>query len=132
MIFFGDVDGASSTDAKVPGEGVLRNAIDLVKKVNNITTPDRIAMFDSPNTAPYAVLTPGGKLTPKGVDRRHPAGRFQLYEYMSADPKPLNLFNWVWVTDMPHGTDARTAQMEWDFFKRWRRNPDGTLIYTGT
>ena len=39
----------------------------------------------------------------------------------------LGLFQIVWVKDLSHGADLREAQLEWDFFKHWRRNPDGTL-----
>ena len=47
-----------------------------------------------------------------------------------ADAAPLNLFSFVWVEDMAHGGDPRQAQLEWDYFKRWHRNADGSLSYT--
>lgn len=128
MIVYGDVDNAASTDAKVPAEGVLRGAIDEMKQYNNITTADKVVRFDSPNTKPYDELVLGGKAVRLGKDDRYPKGRFQVSQYFSADPKPLNLFTWVWVTDMSHGGDPRQAQMEWDYFKQWRRAPDGGLI----
>jgi poly(3-hydroxybutyrate) depolymerase len=131
MIVYGDVDSAGSTDAKIPAQGVLRDAIDEIKAYNNIKTPDRIVAFNSPNTLSYEVLVPGAKLVRQGVDRRYKDGRFQVSAYMSADPRPLNLFSFVWVKDMTHGQDSRTAQLEWDYFKQWRRNPDGTLAYGG-
>jgi hypothetical protein len=74
---------------------------------------------------------PGGKWVRGGVDKRYPKGRFEIYQYTSADPKPLNLFSFVWVEDMAHGGDPRQAQLEWDYFKQWRRNADGSLSYTG-
>ncbi|HTI66666.1 MAG TPA: PHB depolymerase family esterase [Caulobacteraceae bacterium] len=130
LVVYGAVDVASSTDAKIPAEGPLRNAIDLVKRFNNIKTPDRVQRFASPNTAPYDVLVPGAKLVMTGIEPHFPGGRIQRYDYVSADPKPLNLFSWAWVTDMPHGQAERQAQFEWDYFKHWKRNPDGTLTYT--
>ena len=130
MIVYGDVDGAASTDAKVPADGVLRGAIDEMKAFNNIATPDKVKRFDSPNTVPYDVLVLGGKSVRAGMDARYPKGRFQINQYLSADAKPLNLFNFVWVTDMTHGGDPRQAQLEWDYFKQWRRGPDGGLIFT--
>lgn len=129
MIFYGDVDTAGSTDAKIPATGVLRGAIDEVKAYNHITASDHIQPYNSPNTFTYDVLVPGGKPVRWGVDSRFRTGRFQVSEYASADPRPLNLFNFVWVTDLSHGQDPRTAQIEWDYFKHWRRTPDGALSY---
>jgi poly(3-hydroxybutyrate) depolymerase len=130
MLVYGDVDGAGSTDARIPANGVLRGAIDEMKAYNRISTADRIEPYNSPNTLSYEVLVPGARLVRAGVDRRYPQGRFQISAYMSADPTPLNLFSFVWVTDMSHGQDPRTAQLEWDYFRQWRRNPDGTLIHS--
>jgi poly(3-hydroxybutyrate) depolymerase len=129
LIIYGAVDAASSTDALIPGKGVLANAINSVKAFNKIATPDKVELYDSPFTAPYEVLTPGGKFTKLGVDAHYPNGRFFRYDYMSSDAKPLPLFSWVWVNDMMHGGDYRQAQMVWDFFKHWRRNADGSNVY---
>jgi poly(3-hydroxybutyrate) depolymerase len=129
MIVYGDVDSAASVDGHIPAQGVLRDAIDLLKKYNNITTPDRTEKLNSKNTAAYDVLVPGAKPIRGAVDKRYPDGRFQIYQYSSADPRPLDLFAFVWVTDLTHGADVREAKLEWDFFKRWRRNPDGTLTF---
>ncbi|RAK60248.1 hypothetical protein DJ021_10750 [Phenylobacterium hankyongense] len=130
MIVYGAVDAGGSTDGKIPGKGILRDAIDEMKAYNHIATPDRVATYDSPNSAPYDVLVLGGKAVKAGVDPRYPAGRFHITEYSSNDATPRNLFNFVWVTDLPHGGDAREAQLEWDYFKHWRRNADGTLTYS--
>jgi len=130
MIMYGDVDSGASSDAKVPAEGVLRGAIDEMKQLNKVTTPDKAVRFNSPNTAPYDVLVLGGKKVSAAVDKRYPNGRFQVSEYMSNDATPLNLFSFVWVTDLPHAADPRTAQFEWDYFKHWRRNPDGSLTFS--
>jgi poly(3-hydroxybutyrate) depolymerase len=129
LAIYGAVDAASSTDALIPAKGVLANAINNVKTFNHITTPDKVAVYDSPSTAPYEVLTPGGAFTKLGVDAHYPQGRFFRYDYMSADPKPLPLFSWIWVNDMMHGGDYRQAQMVWNYFKQWRRNADGSLTY---
>ncbi|HTI67509.1 MAG TPA: PHB depolymerase family esterase [Caulobacteraceae bacterium] len=132
MMIYGAMDPGGSTDGKIPATGILRTAIDRMKTYNHITTPDRTAKFVSPNTAPYDILVPGAKLTVSGVDAHFPAGRFLRYDYVSADPKPLPLFSFVLVNDMPHGSDLRQAQMAWDFFKNWRRNPDGSVVYVGS
>jgi hypothetical protein len=130
MIVYGDVDAGGSTDAKVPAQGILRSAIDEMKRYNHIETADRTVRFNSPNTAPYDVLALGGKTVGAGVDARYPRGRFQITQYTSSDAKPLNLFNFIWVTDLSHGGDPREAQLEWDYFKQWQRNPDGSLRFT--
>ncbi|MDB5675311.1 MAG: Poly(3-hydroxybutyrate) depolymerase-like protein [Sphingomonas bacterium] len=131
MIVYGDVDTAGSVDATIPAYGVLKGAIDEIKAFNNVRTPDRVVTFNSPNAVPYDQLVPGGRLLKQGIDKRFPDGRFQITSYDSADPRPLNLFNFVWVRDMSHGQDSRTAQLEWDYFKHWRRNPDGSLLFDG-
>jgi poly(3-hydroxybutyrate) depolymerase len=131
MMVYGNVDTAGSVDATIPAYGVLRNAINEMKAYNNIKTADRAETFSSANTFDYERFIPGAKLVKVGVDKRFPDGRFQISTYLSADPQPLNLFSFVWVTDMSHGQDARSAQLEWDFFKHWRRNTDGTLVYDG-
>jgi hypothetical protein len=130
MIVYGAVDGGGSTDGQIPAQGVIRNAVDLVKKYNNITTADRIERYNSPNAAAYDILVPGGKLTASGVDAQWKSARFRRYDYLSADPRPQPLFSMVWVTDMPHGSYAGQAQTIWDYFKMWKRNPDGTLAYS--
>ena len=129
MILYGDVDTGSSTDAKVPAQGVLRGAIDEMKQINKIATADKVERFNSANTAPYDVLVLGGKRVAAGIDQRYPHGRFQITEYSSSDSRPLNLLSFVWVTDLTHAADPRTAQLEWDYFKHWRRNPDGSLSF---
>jgi poly(3-hydroxybutyrate) depolymerase len=131
VMVYGDVDSAGSVDANIPAYGVLRNAITEMKAYNNIKTPDRVETFNSANTVDYERLIPGARLAKQGIDKRFPNGRFQISTYLSADPQPLNLFSFVWVTDMSHGQDPRTAQLEWDYFKHWRRNADGTLVYDG-
>jgi poly(3-hydroxybutyrate) depolymerase len=130
IIFYGAVDGASSTDGLVPGDGILQRAIANMKKYNGITTPDTVKTFDSPNAPPYDILIPGGKLNPAGVDAHYPKGRIQRYDYLSADTKQP-LFSWAWVVDMPHGTAPGQTQMIWDYFKNWSRSPDGSLKYSG-
>jgi hypothetical protein len=129
IIVYGDVDSGGSPDGKIPAQGVLRGAFDELKALNHITTPDTVALFQSDYVAPYEVLVPGGKLVRQGIDTRYAKGRFDQYQYVSADPVALNLFNFVWVVDMAHGGDPRQAQMEWDYFKHWRRNSDGTLQF---
>ncbi|HTK34033.1 MAG TPA: PHB depolymerase family esterase [Caulobacteraceae bacterium] len=130
MVVYGGVDGGGSTDGLIPAVGVIRTAVDYMKAYNKITTPDRIERFNSPNSAPYDLLVPGARTSVSGVDAHYKGGRFKHYDYFSADAKPLPLFSLVWVTDMPHGTDPRQAQMIWDYFKQWRRNADGTVTYT--
>jgi len=63
-------------------------------------------------------------------ESHYPDGRFKTYEYYSDAPKPLNLFDCVWIADMTHAQDPREAQLEWDYFKHWRRNDNGSLTYT--
>ncbi|HTI67512.1 MAG TPA: PHB depolymerase family esterase [Caulobacteraceae bacterium] len=130
FIVYGGIDVASSTDGRIPARGVLQTALAYLKGYNHITTPDRVERFNSPNTDAYDVLIPGGKASVSGVDAHYPDGRFHRYDYVSADPKPLPLLSFVWVTDMPHGSDPRQAQMIWDYFKHWKRNADGSLAYS--
>ncbi|HTK36495.1 MAG TPA: PHB depolymerase family esterase [Caulobacteraceae bacterium] len=130
FIVYGSVDAPASTDGKIPAKGVLRTALDYLKTYDHITTPDRIERFDSPNTEPYDILIPGGRASVSGVDAHYPQGRFHRYDYVSDDPKGLPLLSFLWVTDMPHGNDPHQAQMVWDYFKHWKRNPDGSLAYS--
>ena len=130
MIVYGDVDNGGSADGLIPAQGVLRVAIDEMKSMDHISTPDRVERYDSDTTAPYDILVPGGKLVHTAFDRRYPQGRLLDYEYTSDDSPARNLFDFVWVTDMAHAQDPREAQLEWDYFKHWRRNSDGTLTYS--
>jgi hypothetical protein len=129
IIAYGDVDSGGSADGKIPAEGVLQGAIDELKKIDHITTPDKTVLFSSSNVEPYQVLVPGGTLVMEAKDSRYPKGRFSDFQYSSADSKPLNLLDFVWVADMAHGGDPRQAQLEWDYFKHWRRASDGSLQY---
>jgi poly(3-hydroxybutyrate) depolymerase len=131
MMVYGNVDTGGSVDGKIPAQGVIRGAFDEVKAYDHITTQDRTEPFNSDNSESYEVLVPGVKLARGGVDKRYPSGRFEIYRYMSADTVPRNLFSFVWVEDMAHGGDPRQAQLEWDYFKLWHRNADGSLTYTG-
>jgi hypothetical protein len=76
------------------------------------------------------VLVPGVRSARGGADKRYPKGRFEIYPYTSADSEARNLFSFVWVEDLAHGGDPRQAQLEWDYFKRWQRNADGSLTYS--
>jgi poly(3-hydroxybutyrate) depolymerase len=129
LLLYGDADRGGSVDGEIPSQGILRGAIDEVKAYNHITTADTTKPFHSPTAAGYDILVPGAKPVSDAVDARYPQGRFQIYPYSSADPAPRNLFNFVWVRDLTHGGDPRQAQLEWDYFKHWRRNADGSLSY---
>lgn len=130
IIPYGVADHGGSIDGQIPADGgVLHPAFNEWKAFNHITTPDRVEPYDSPSSAPYNILVPGGKLVHAAFDQRYPDGRFTIYEYYSDDPKPLNLFDFVWIADMAHCQDPREAQLEWDYFKHWRRNDNGTLTY---
>jgi poly(3-hydroxybutyrate) depolymerase len=129
IIFYGSVDAGGSTDGKIPAQGVLRTAIDFLKKYNHIDSPDRTERFESRNTEPYDVLLPSAAHSVIGRSSRYPQGRFNRYDYVGAAPQRLPVFSFVWVTDMPHGSDPAQAQMVWDYFKHWKRNPDGSLQY---
>jgi poly(3-hydroxybutyrate) depolymerase len=129
MVVYGSVDAGGSTDGKIPAQGVLRTAINFLKDYNGISIPDKVERFDSRNTDPYDILLPSGAHSVIGRDARYPDGRFNRYDYASSDPQRLPLFSFVWVTDMPHGNDPTEAQMVWDYFKHWKRNPDGSLQY---
>jgi pimeloyl-ACP methyl ester carboxylesterase len=129
MILYGDVDTGGSADGKIPAKGILQVAIDEFKRIDHITTPDKTARYQSDTTAPYDVFVPGGTLERAAADASYPAGRFERYRYMSNDPQPLNLFNFVWIKDLAHSQDPREAQYQWDYLKQWRRNDDGSLTY---
>jgi len=131
IIPYGVADHGGSIDGQLPADvGVLRPAFDEWKRFDHISTPDQVEPYDSPSSAPYNILIPGGKLVRAAFDPRYPDGRFKIYEYYSDDPKPLNLFDFVWIADMAHCQDPREAQLEWDYFKHWRRNDNGSLTYT--
>jgi poly(3-hydroxybutyrate) depolymerase len=130
LMVYGNVDSGGSVDGKIPARGVIRGAFDELKGFDHITTQDRSERFNSEYSEPYEVLVPGVKMAREGADKRYPKGRFEIYRYMSADPEPLNLFSFVWVEDMAHGGEPREAQLEWDYFKRWHRNADGSVTYT--
>src|SRR3984893_12344713 len=102
MMVYGAVDSGSSVDGTIPAQGVLRDAIDQFKAYDHITAPDRTEKVSSANSDPYEALVPGGKFVRAAVDRHYPDGRFQIYQYASADPKPLGLFDVVWVKDLSH------------------------------
>lgn len=127
IVVYGAQDRQSSTDGQIPAKGVLRNVIDTMKTYDDVKTPDGTKLFQSVNTAPYDVLVPGGKFSQTGPEVGYPKGRLERYDYTSADGKPM--FSWVWVVDMPHGQAVGEAQLEWNFFKSWRRNSDGSLTY---
>jgi poly(3-hydroxybutyrate) depolymerase len=129
LLLYGDADRGGSVDGEIPAQGILRGAIDEVKAYNHITTTDATKPFHSPTGPAYDVLVPGAKLVSDAADARYPQGRFKIYQYSSADPTPQNLFSFVWVKDLTHGGDPRQAQLEWDYFKHWRRNADGSLSY---
>ena len=129
LLLYGDADRGGSVDGEIPSQGILRGAINEVKAYNHITAVDSSKPFDSPTAAAYDVLVPGGKPVSDAVDARYPQGRFKIYQYSSADPTPQNMFSFVWVRDLTHGGDPRQAQLEWDYFKHWRRNADGSLSY---
>jgi poly(3-hydroxybutyrate) depolymerase len=127
--FYGASDTDASTDGKIPAKGQLQGGIDAFKAYNHITTADRAVPFDAQYSAPYDVLVTGGRQVWAGVDKRYPTGRIQIWQYASADPKPLNLLNFGFVVDMAHSNHPQQAQLAWDYFKHWTRNPDGTVTY---
>ncbi len=128
MLVYGNADHGGSVDGEIPAQGVLRGAIDEMKTYDHIATADAIHRFASPSAAPYDILAPGGKLLHEAVDARYPQGRFMTFDYTSTDAPALDLFRFVWIQDLSHGGDPRQAQLEWDYFKHWRRAPDGSLV----
>ncbi|HTK36548.1 MAG TPA: PHB depolymerase family esterase [Caulobacteraceae bacterium] len=123
-----DVD-ASPDGGKIPAKGQTQGALEAFKAYNHITTADRVEHYDSPYVPAYDIVVPQGRLVRAAVDAHYPNGKIQLYKYMSADPKPLELLDFLWVLDMAHSTAPQQAQLAWDYFKHWSRNPDGTLAY---
>ena len=126
MVVYGAEDAVGTTDGFIPAQSALAVAIKDMKAYDGVTTPDTVKLYDSPHAKPYEILLPGGKLDPPGIP--DPTGRMERYDYLSADTKQP-IFTWVWVRDMPHNTVRDQAKMIWDFFKNWRRNPDGSLTY---
>ncbi|HEY2037746.1 MAG TPA: PHB depolymerase family esterase [Steroidobacteraceae bacterium] len=130
IIMYGNADHGGSIDGQLPaGIGVLEPALREWKAFDHITTPDRSEPYDSPSSPPYDVLVPGAKLVRGDVSKHYPDGRLSVYEYDSDDPHPLNLLDFVWVKDMAHSQFQGEAQMQWDFFKHWSRNDNGSLTY---
>jgi poly(3-hydroxybutyrate) depolymerase len=130
MLVYGSADRGGTIDGEIPDNGIIQGAIDEVKAYNHITTADTSRLFHSPAGPDYRILIPGGTLTEEAVDARYPKGRFKTCTYASADATPLELFKSVWVLDLTHGGDPREARIEWDYFKHWRRNADGSLAYS--
>jgi hypothetical protein len=130
MLVYGTADRGGTIDGELPAKGILQGALDEVKAYNHIATADGSQPFHSPAGPDYRVLVPGGALTGEAVDARYPQGRFRTWTYQSADKTPQDLLKFVWVLDLTHGGDPREAQTEWDYFKHWRRNPDGSLAYS--
>jgi len=130
MLVYGSADRGGTIDGEIPARGILQGAIDEVMAYNNITTADTTEPFHSQAGPDYRILMPGGALTAEAVDARYPKGRFKTYTYASADSTRPQLFKFVWVLDLTHGGDLREAQLEWDYFKHWRRNADGSSSYS--
>jgi poly(3-hydroxybutyrate) depolymerase len=130
IIMYGNADHGGSIDGQLPaGIGVLEPALREWKAFDHITTPDRAQPYDSPSSPPYNILVPGAKLVRADIGKHYPDGRLKIYEYYSDDSRPLNLLDFVWVKDMAHAQFKGEAQMEWDFFKHWSRNDNGSLTY---
>jgi poly(3-hydroxybutyrate) depolymerase len=130
MYVAGGADATATLDGKIPAQGVIRDQLDYAKAYEHISTPDKTAPFNSAYEESAEILVPGGKLVRSGIDHRYPEGRIQIYQYFSADTTPLNLLNLVWITDMSHASEPREAQLQWDYFKEWRRNADGSLTHS--
>jgi poly(3-hydroxybutyrate) depolymerase len=129
MLTYGTADHGGTIDGEIPDKGVLQGALDEVKAYDHITVADTTQPFHSPAGPDYRILVPGGKLTPQAIDSRYPRGRFRTFDYFSADATPRDLLKFVWIADLTHGGDPRQAQYEWDYFRHWRRNDDGSLAY---
>jgi poly(3-hydroxybutyrate) depolymerase len=130
IIMYGNADHGGSIDGQLPaGIGVLEPALREWKAFDHITTPDRAEPYASPSSPPYNILVPGAKLVRADVSAHYPDGRLKIYQYYSDDPQPRNLLDFVWIKDMAHAQFKGEAQMEWDFFKHWSRNDNGSLTY---
>jgi poly(3-hydroxybutyrate) depolymerase len=130
IMVYGTADRGGTIDGELPAKGVLQGAFDEIKAYDHIATRDSTRPFHSSAGPDYSVLVPGGSFAADAVDAQYPDGRFKTFTYASADAVPLDLFKFVWVIDLTHGGDPREAQIEWNYFKHWRRNADGTLTYT--
>lgn len=131
IIMYGNADHGGSIDGRLPAHiGVLQPAIDEWKAFDHIIAADRAEPYVSPSSPPYDLLIPGAKLVRAGISAHYPEGRLKVYEYYSDDAQPLNLLDFVWIKDMAHAQFKGEAKMEWDYFKHWRRNDDGSLTYT--
>lgn len=130
IIMYGNADHGGSIDGQLPaGIGVLAPALKEWKAFDHITTPDRAEPYDSRSSPPYNILVPGAKLVRDDVSTHYPDARLKIYQYHSDDARPLNLLDFVWVKDMAHAQFEGEAKMEWEFFKHWSRNDNGSLTY---
>ncbi len=129
--FTGQTDSELAPDGVVGQRTNINAQKNFWKAYNHISAPDdtrSVAPIDG--RAPYTEVLLSKDVAITGKDARWPEGRFVTHLYRTDDPGHTNLYNLTVVTDLPHAYDFRQAQMTWDYFKHFRRMPDGSLSIT--
>ncbi len=85
-------------------------------------TPER----DAPH--PCGCGVPGDVSERLHPSERHPDHAYDVQRFLSDDPEPLNLYNYVLMRDKGHDIAEMDAELGWAYVRQWGRDGDGGLI----
>ncbi len=103
-------------------------AYDWWKSYNNITCKETpyIATPDS-----SGVGVPGDVIEIRYPNPQFPTRKVTTHRFFSNDEKPLNLYNYTLVDGKGHDSNPEDGRLAWEYLRRFRRLPDGSLEIDG-
>ena len=99
-------------------------AYDWWKSYNNITCKET-PYVATPESCGVGV--PGDVIEERYPNPQFPTRKEITHRFFSNDPKPLNLYNYTLVVGKGHDSNPEDCRMAWEYLRKFRRMPDGSL-----
>jgi pimeloyl-ACP methyl ester carboxylesterase len=100
-------------------------AYDFWKSYNNISCKETPYISEP---ASCGVGVPGDVIEVNYPNPQFPQRKVTTHRFFSNDPKPMNLYNYTLVEGKGHDANPEDGELAWEFIRKFRRMPDGSLV----
>ncbi len=118
--------GSREPSCPVYRDSTQQNQYDFWKRYNHIEVRPTPRVGE-PNPTGCGVT--GDRSETLFPSARHPEHRYDAQRFWTRDPEPFNCYNYVLMRDKGHEVAEMDAALGWEYVKRFRRLPDGALVY---